>query len=61
VKRILLTFGAYPELQQWDLQVSHDGRVRVLAVKSIFPKGGQWVFYDFHSTLKPFAVIPVSP
>ena len=52
VKRIMLTYGAYPQLQEWDLQVSHDGRVRVLAVTPIFPKGGQWVFYDFHSRLK---------
>lgn len=54
VKRILLIFGMHPELQQWDLQVSRDGTVRVLAWESVFPKRRPYVFYDVRSTLKFF-------
>jgi hypothetical protein len=51
VKRVLLVFGAHPRLQQFDLEVSHDGSVRVLAMGSIYPKGNRWLFYDFRSHL----------
>jgi hypothetical protein len=54
VKRLLLIFGMHPELQQWDVEVSGDGAVRVLAWESIFPKRGPYVFYDFRTTLKSF-------
>jgi hypothetical protein len=59
VDRILLTFGAYPQLQQWDLQISHDGSIHSISVKPVFPKGGgDWIFYDFHSNLKSFGTTP---
>ncbi len=46
LKRILLVVGTHPQLQQWDLEISPDGKVRILAVQSIFPKGARWLFLD---------------
>ncbi len=46
LKKILMTVGRHPQLQEWDLEVSRDGEVRVLAMQPIFPKRPRWLFYD---------------
>jgi len=46
LKRILMIVGKHPQLQEWDLEVSRDGKVRVLAMQPIFPKEIRWLFYD---------------
>lgn len=52
LKRLRSSFGMHPQLQQWELAVSRDGTVRVLAVESIFPRQRQWLSYDFRSTIE---------
>lgn len=52
LKRLRSSYGMHPQLQQWELAVSSDGSVRVLAVKSIFPKQRQWLSYDFRSSIE---------
>jgi hypothetical protein len=53
LERLILSFGMHPQLQQWDVAVSFDGSVRVLAVDSIFPKQSRWLSYAFRSTVDP--------
>ncbi len=53
LERLILSFGMHPQLQQWDVAVSFDGSVRVLAVESIFPKQSRWLSYAFRSTMAP--------
>jgi len=53
LERLILSFGMHPQLQQWDVAVSRDGSVRVLAVESIFPKQSRWLSYAFRSTMDP--------
>jgi hypothetical protein len=53
LERLRLSFGMHPQLQQWDVAVSFDGSVRVLAVESIFPKQSRWLSYAFRSTVEP--------
>ena len=47
LKRILMIVGRHPQLQEWDIEISRDGKVRVLAMQPIFPKQPCWLFYDF--------------
>lgn len=51
LKRLVLNFGMHPQLQQWDIAVSLNGSIRVLAVVSIFPKQERWLSYAFRSTI----------
>lgn len=53
LERLIVSFGMHPQLQQWDLVVSLDGSVQVLAVESIFPKESRWLSYAFRSTIEP--------
>jgi hypothetical protein len=46
LKRILMIVGRHPQLQEWDLEISRDGNVRVLAMQPIFPKQPRWLFLD---------------
>ncbi len=46
LKRVLTMVGRHPQLQEWDLQISRDGNVRVLAMQPILPKRPRWLFYD---------------
>jgi hypothetical protein len=61
LQRILLTFGADPELQLWDFQFSNDGRIQSVTVEPVFPQGGRWLFYDFRSNLKSFGATSIPP
>jgi hypothetical protein len=51
LKRILMGVGAHPQLQEWDLEISRGGNVRVLAMQPIFPKQTRWLFYDSKFTI----------
>jgi hypothetical protein len=53
LQRLILTFGMHPQLQRWDIAVTSDGAVRVLAVEAIFPRQSRWLSYDFRSTMAP--------
>ncbi len=46
LKRIVMIEGRHPQLEEWDLEISHDGKVRVLAVQPVFPKPPRWLFFD---------------
>src|SRR5215472_6844116 len=46
LNRVVTTEGAHPQLQQWELEISKDGNVRVAGMRSIFPKAPRWIFYD---------------
>jgi hypothetical protein len=46
LKRIHMVAGRHPQLQEWDLEISRDGNVRVLAMQPIFPKQSRWLFLD---------------
>lgn len=53
LERLILSFGMHPQLQRWEIAVSSDGSVSVLAVESIFPKQSRWLSYAFRSTVDP--------
>ena len=53
LERLTLGFGMHPQLERWDIAVSSDGSVRVLAVESVFPKQSRWLSYAFRSTVDP--------
>jgi hypothetical protein len=53
LERLILGFGMHPQLQRWEIAVSSDGSVRVLAVDSIFPRQSRWLSYAFRSTVDP--------
>jgi hypothetical protein len=55
--RVVTTEGAHPQLQQWQLEISPQGNVRVAAMRAVFPKTPRWIFYDSPSvpTGAPFA------
>jgi len=53
VKKILIIDGKHPQLQEWELEISRNGSVRVLTIQPIFPKPTRWLFYDFKSTVGP--------
>jgi hypothetical protein len=46
LKRLLMIVGRHPQVQQWDLEISREGQVRVLAIQPIYPKPPRWLFYD---------------
>jgi hypothetical protein len=53
LERLVLGFGMHPQLEQWELAITTEGKIRVLAVESIFPKQTRWVSYAFRSTVDP--------
>jgi hypothetical protein len=53
LKRMLIVAGKHPQLQEWELEISRNGNVRVLAIQPIFPKQTRWLFYDFRATSTP--------
>jgi hypothetical protein len=38
--------GKHPELHQWELEISREGKVKVLATQLIFPPEPRWLFFD---------------
>ena len=46
LKRLQTSVGRHPQVQEWDLEISPNGEVRVLAIQPIFPKEPHWLFYD---------------
>ena len=46
LNRVLMNVGRHPQVQEWDLEISREGQVRVRAMHSIFPKPSRWLFYD---------------
>lgn len=46
LNRVVTTEGAHPQLQQWELEISKGGNVRIAAMRPIFPKAPRWIFYD---------------
>jgi len=53
VATVVTSFGMHPQLQQWNFELSHDGKVRVLSVQAIYPKESRWLSYDFRATIGP--------
>lgn len=51
--RLTLGFGMHPQLEQWEIGVSPEGKVRVLEIESVFPKQSRWLSYAFRSTVDP--------
>jgi hypothetical protein len=49
LKRLLTFAGKHPQVQEWDLEISREGKIRVLAMKLIFPDQPGWLFYDLPS------------
>ena len=46
LKELVTPDGKHPELHQWDLEISREGKVRVLATQLIFPPEPRWLFFD---------------
>jgi hypothetical protein len=46
LKRLAVPIGEHPEIQNWDLEISRDGQVRVLSMQLVFPVHPGWLFYD---------------
>jgi hypothetical protein len=53
VETVAASFGMHPQLQQWNFELSSDGKVHVLSVQAIYPKESRWLSYDFRSTIGP--------
>jgi len=47
LKRLVRYAGREPEVQNWQLEVTRNGEVRVLAMQTIFPAHQGWLFYDY--------------
>lgn len=47
LKRLVLYAGREPEVQNWELEISRNGEVRVLSMQKIFPAHPGWIFYDY--------------
>ena len=54
VERVVAGFGMHPQLQECDLQISRDGKVRITSVESIFPKEARWLSYDSRTNVPGF-------
>lgn len=50
LKHLFLAAGKHPQLQEWELEISRNGEVRILAMQPIFPKQARWLFYDSRSS-----------
>ena len=46
LKELVTREGKHPELHQWDLEISREGKVRALATQLIFPPEPRWLFFD---------------
>jgi hypothetical protein len=49
LNRLLTSVGKHPQVQEWELEISREGEIRVLAIQLIFPDQPSWVFYDLDS------------
>jgi hypothetical protein len=48
LNRLLTFIAKHPQVQQWELEISRRGEIRVLATRLIFPDQPSWVFYDLN-------------
>ena len=57
LNRMLTFVGKHPQVQRWELEISREGAIRVLAMRLIFPDRPSLVFYDLDSwpAFPPFA------
>jgi hypothetical protein len=46
LNRVVATEGAHPQLQQWQVEISLEGNVRITAMRAILPTTARWIFYD---------------
>jgi hypothetical protein len=46
LNRVITSEGAHPQLQQWQMDISPEGNVRTVAMRTVFPKAPRWIFYD---------------
>jgi len=46
LSRVITTEGAHPQLQQWQMEISPEGNVGMVAMRTVFPKAPRWIFYD---------------
>lgn len=46
LSRVVTAKGAHPQLQQWQMEISPEGNVRTVAMRTVFPKAPRWIFYD---------------
>jgi len=46
VKKLIIPAGQHPEVQQLELEISHEGKVRVVTTQLLFPPEPRWLFYD---------------
>lgn len=44
--RVATTDGVHPQLQEWQMEISPEGNVRTVAMRTVFPKAARWMFYD---------------
>jgi hypothetical protein len=53
IEAVVANYGMHPQLQQWNFELSPDGKVNVLSVQPIYPKESRWLSYAFRSTIAP--------
>jgi hypothetical protein len=58
LSRVVTTEGAHPQLQQWQMEISPEGNVRTVAMRTVFPKAPRWIFYDSPGQPPPAPLIP---
>jgi hypothetical protein len=49
LNRLVTVAGQHPRVQEWELEISRQGEIRVLAMRLIFPDQPSWLFYDLPS------------
>ena len=54
VERVVLKFGMHPQLQQCNLDISHDGTITVSGIEPIFPEQDRWLSYDSRTDVPQF-------
>ena len=47
LKRLVRHAGREPEVQNWQLEISRNGEVRVVSMHTIYPAHPGWIFYDY--------------
>lgn len=46
LNRMLTFAGKHPQIQRWELEISPEAGIRVLAMHLLFPDRPSWLFYD---------------
>jgi hypothetical protein len=58
LNRVVTAEGAHPQVQQWQLEISPAGNVQGTSMRTIWPKGPRWIFYDSPQKPNVASILP---